>query len=151
MKESAFGEKDKSMKKTKVLAVFAALAASACAARNMNMTLWRGETATQVGSGQDWPNERILEVYVLEAKEPKYPPAPSAVTERVPSASGYSHLYTIDIQPNMCISTNCVRESNAYAYGVDPAAYAAAHEDVRRIYEAGRKGLSIGDLLEQRQ
>jgi len=36
------------MKKTKVLAVFAALAASACAARNMNMTLWRGETATQI-------------------------------------------------------------------------------------------------------
>lgn len=26
-----------------------------------------------------------------------------------------------------------------------------AHEDVRRIYEAGRKGLSIGDLLEQKQ
>lgn len=47
MKELAFGEKDKSMKKTKVLAVFAALAAFACAARNMNMTLWRGGNAAE--------------------------------------------------------------------------------------------------------
>lgn len=99
---------------------------------------------TQVGSGQDWPNERILEVYVLEAKEPKYPPAPAVVTERVPSAAGYSHLYTIDIQPNMCISTN---GAAGYAVAVDTTAYAAAHV-VDNSAKAPKRYSRVGYMLE---
>ena len=99
---------------------------------------------TQVGSGQDWPNQRILEVYVLEAKEPKYPPAPSAVVERVPSAAPYSLLYQIDIQPNMCISTN---GPAGYAVAVDEAAYAAAHT-VDNSAKAPRRYSRVGYMLE---
>ena len=79
---------------------------------------------TQVGSGQDWPNQRTLEVYVLEAKAPRYPPAPSAVTERVPSAASYAHLYTIDIQPDMNIG---LKDGTDYVNTVDVAGYAASH------------------------
>ena len=79
---------------------------------------------TQVGSGQDWPNQRTLEVYVLEAKAPRYPPAPSAVTERVPSAASYAHLYTIDIQPDMNIG---LKDGTDYVNTVDAAGYAASH------------------------
>ena len=99
---------------------------------------------TQVGSGQDWPNQRMLEVYVLEAKEPEYPPAPAAVVERVPSAAGYSLLYQIDIQPNMCISTN---GAAGYAVAVDAAAYVAAH-DVDNSAKAPRLYSRVGYMLE---
>ena len=98
---------------------------------------------TQVGSGQDWPNQRLLEIYVLETPAPKYPPAPAVVVERVPGAARYSHLYTIDIQPNMCISTNF----NGYAYAVDETAYAASHV-VDNSAKAPRLFSRVGYMLE---
>ena len=74
----------------------------------------------------------------------EYSEAPASVVEKVPAAADYAHLFTIDIQPNMCLN---IKDGTSYVNKVDSDVYDAVHT-VNNTNSAPVLYSRVGYLLE---